>query len=178
MSLHIWPDFHLKALTPEDLAQMESRLRRVGQALPHLDLAEHYIAVAREEVIPLVCSPAGQALGQALLDTSAGRGLGILLGALQETNREVGLVPSAWDLSLDTPTWDLLLDNCHWDPSLCAAPEYPDLPQKGDDPRAYHHQYQPPKAESRHGYGKKPPKALQKERARQKAAKAARKRNR
>ena len=35
-----------------------------------------------------------------------------------------------------------------WDPALAAAaresaPEYPDLPQKGRSPKAYHHQFQP-----------------------------------
>lgn len=93
---------------------------------------------AREEVIPLVTSPEGAARAEALRGTSgAFARLEVLLGALGKSAGRC----------ID----DFLLfrDEFPWDPKLCAAPEYPDLPQKGRSPKAYHHQFQP--GEGRHG---------------------------
>lgn len=157
-----------------------ARLHREGQVSPILvahhgsskeetdaEAVQEYVRVAREEVIPLVTSPEGAALAEALRGTSgAFARLEVLLGALGKSAGQY----------ID----DFLLfrDEFPWDPKLCASPEYPHLTQKGDNPKAYHHQYQPPKAEGKQTHGKKDPKALQKERARQKAARAARRKNR
>lgn len=128
-----------------------ARLHRHGQADPILvahrgsskeetdaEAVQEYVRVAREEVIPLVTSPEGAALAEALQGSSkAFARLEVLLGALGKSAGQC----------ID----DFLLfrDEFPWDPKLCAAPEYPDLPQKGRSPKAYHHQFQP--GEGRHG---------------------------
>lgn len=127
-----------------------ARLHREGQVSPILvahrgsskeetdaEAVQEYVRAAREEVIPLVTSPEGTALAEALRGTSgAFARLEVLLGALGKSAGQC----------ID----DFLLfrDEFPWDPKLCAAPEYPELRQKGRSPKAYHHQFQP--GEGRH----------------------------
>lgn len=121
--------------------------------------ADEYIRVAREEVIPLVLSGPGRALGQALIgDTAAGRRLGIMLGALHAhrgSSKEIqDLVmvlgdgfgrPMFVDDVVEPLPWDFsAMYGKAWDPAECAAPEFPELPQKGRSPKKYHHQFHPP----------------------------------
>lgn len=128
-----------------------ARLHRQGQAAPILvahrgsskeetdaEVVQEYVRVAREEVIPLVTSPEGAALAEALQGSSkAFARLEVLLGALGKSAGQC------------VDDFLLFRDEFPWDPKLCAAPEYPDLPQKGRSPKAYHHQFQP--GEGRHG---------------------------